>query len=345
MSQIQNITINISLNTLPISQKGFGLPLIVGTKDRPGKPDYVEVTDADELLDSSVGFTTNDDEYKMAQAIFSQSPRLEKIAIYGIDSFTNLATELSTLRNSGKDAWYFLLITSRSKTDIALADTYINSLEKLGFFATSDQTITSSGERTVILISNHADEFPEAAWVGRCASMPVGSLTWDSKFLNGQKNSDITMTEQSTLLANNFNVIREMGGVNVTWEGKTKSGQYIDIIMGRDFLKARLIETLQSLKINNSKVPMDSRGIAMVEGAIREVFRDAGRMGVIAPVVTQEDRKKSDLGDYQYKLEMPQSISEISQANRAQRKIAPIKFRMVVGGGINKFEINGTMEV
>jgi len=345
MSQINNITVNIALQTLPLSQKGFGLPLIAGETVRTGKPDFVEVSDADELLDSSIGFVNTDPEYLMAQKIFSQSPRVEKVAVCFVDDFANLATALATYRNNGYDNWYYLLITSRDKTDIAVADAYINSLEKMGFFATSDQTITSTGERTVILISNNAHEFPEAAWIGRCAAETIGSITWDSKQLSGQKNSDITATQQTSLLASNFNVLREMGGVVVTWEGKTASGQYIDNIQGRDFLKARITEALQSLKINNRKIPMDGRGIALTEAAIREVFRDAGRNGVIASVIDEADRAKSDLGDFQYKLVMPSSVSEISTNDRANRKLLPIKFNAVVGGGINKFDISGVMEV
>lgn len=345
MSQINNITVNIALNTLPLSQKGFGLPLIVGTKERVGKPQYVEVADADELLDASIGFANTDAEYKMAQAIFSQSPRLDKIAVCGITSFANLATDLATLRNSGKDAWYYLLITSREKADIAIADAYINSLEKMGFFGSDDQTIVSSGERTSIWITTHNDEYPDAAIVGKCGGEQIGQVSWDSKQLNGISNSDVTMSEQSALLADNFNLIREMGGVNVSWEGKTMSGQYIDSVISRDYLKARFIEALQSLKINNKKVPYDNRGIGMTEAALRSVMDEAGLNGVIRPVIAEADREFSDLGKYQYTLTLPASVSEISPANRANRVISPIVFTAKLSGSINTFQINGSLEV
>jgi hypothetical protein len=345
MSQINNITVNIALNTLPLSQKGFGLPLIVGIKERLGKPQYVEITDADELLDSSIGFVDTDPEYKMAQTIFSQSPRLDKVAVCGISAFSALATDLATLRNSGKDAWYYLLITSREKADIAIADAYINSLEKMGFFGSDDQTITSSGERTAIWITNENDEYPDAAIVGRCGGVQVGQISWDSKQLNGISNSGVTMSEQSTLLASNFNLIREMGGVNVSWEGKTMSGQYIDSVISRDYLKARFVEALQSLKINNAKVPFDQRGIAMTDATLRSVFDDAGLNGVIRPVIAEEDRQHSDLGKYQYTLTLPGSVNEISPANRANRVIAPITFVAKLSGSINTFQINGSLEV
>ena len=65
MSQINTIEVGITLETLALAQKGFGMPLITGTKVRTGKPDYVEVTDADQLLDASIGFVAGDAEYKM----------------------------------------------------------------------------------------------------------------------------------------------------------------------------------------------------------------------------------------------------------------------------------------
>ncbi|MBK8397432.1 MAG: DUF3383 family protein [Leptospiraceae bacterium] len=304
---------------------------------------YVEITDADELLD--LGYTADSLEYKKAQAVFSQSPRLDKIAVCYIPSFTDLAAKIAELRNSGKDSWYYLLITSREKAHIAIADTYINSLEKIGVFVTKDQTTTSSGERTMIIVTNKDNEHPDAAIVGKCAGETIGQVSWDSKQLNGISNSDVTMAEQSTLLAGNVNLIREMGGVNVFWEGKTMSGQYIDSVISRDYLKARFIEAIQLLKINNKKLPFDQRGIAMTEASMRAVFDEAGLNGVIRPVLVEADRDFSDLGKYQYILNLPASVSDISPANRANRVIAPITLSAKLSGSINTFVISGTLEV
>lgn len=346
MSQLNIINVNIGLQTLPLAQKGFGLPLVAGITNSPSSLNYFEVSDADELLDPSIGYLATDPEYKMAQAIFSQTPRPEKIAVTQLTSFANIATDLALLRET-KDNWYWLLITDKSKSVIQQVATYINSLEKVGLFATSDISTLAgmNEERAAILISDFANEHPEAAWFGRCGSVPIGSISWDCKQLSGQQNSNLTQSEQSSILAANGNVIRELGGVDVTFEGKTMSGQYIDIINGRDYLKARLIEAFQSLKINNDKVPMTQSGLGMLEASLREVFRDCGRRGVIATVSDPEERKFSDMGDYQYILKMPATKKEIPTNDRANRIVSGISFKAIVGGGINKIEINGTMGV
>ncbi|MFQ3854544.1 hypothetical protein ACLK29_04590 [Leptospira kirschneri] len=309
---------------------------------------YIEIQDPDNLLDPAIGYTPNSPEYKMAAAIFSQSPRVDKIAVLKINSFATVVSELADLRNDGFDDWYWLLTTTRDKAEIKTISTYLNTLEKCYISATSDQSAIDAllgDERTLLTISNHAEDYPDAAAFGRCGSMPIGSVTWDSKQLNGQKNSDVSMSEQSQILAKHGNLIREMGGVNVFWEGTTMSGQYIDIINGRDFLKARLQEAYHSLKINNDKISMTTSGLKLIEATLREVFRDCGRRGIIARVDDDDGRSRSDLGDFQYKLKMPEKISDIPTNDRANRKISNINFSATVSGGINKIEISGTMGV
>ncbi|WP_061216220.1 DUF3383 family protein [Leptospira santarosai] len=309
---------------------------------------YLEVQDADELLGPSIGYGQDSPEYKLVQAIFSGSPRAEKVAVLRLGSFATLSSELADLRNDGFDDWFWLLTTTRTLSEIEIASKYMKALEKLYICATADQAAPDQLKdhaNTILTVSNHADEFPDAGWFGRCGSAPIGSIAWDSKQLNGQKNSDVTMSEQSQILAKNGNVIREMGGVNVTWEGKTMSGQYIDVVIGRYYLKARLQEAYHSLKINNDRISMTIGGLRLLEAALREVFRDCGRRGVIAGVEDADGRSRSDLGDYQYRLFMPERISDIPTNDRANRKISQIKFTCTVGGGINKIEISGTMGV
>lgn len=61
------------------------------------------------------------------------------------------------------------------------------------------------------------------------------------------------------------NFYSEVGGVNITQEGKVASGEWIDIIIGTDWLEARLRESVYSALVNNRKIPYDDTGIAMIE--------------------------------------------------------------------------------
>lgn len=333
-----------------ITLSGTGTEVLVAMDETdlvdPSDP-YIEVTDVKDMVAPGVGYTSAAPEYKKVAAIFSQTPRADRVAVIRISDWANLADELNDIRDTYDD-WYWVIIASHVKAHILSATQYVNSLEKFALFASNDDTILDvwgNPDRAVLAVSEYWEDAPDAAWVGRCGTVAIGSISWDSKQLNGQRNSGVSMSRQGQILAKNGNLIREMGGVNVTWEGKTGSGQYIDNINGRDLTHARLLEALQFLKINTPKLSFTLTGIRMTEAALREVFRGLGRDGVIAPVESPEDRANSDIGDYQYKLTMPESVSAVSVNDRANRSLPAIKFSCVVGGGINKFSVSGTMRV
>lgn len=79
---IENIvSVVIDRQTRVVSQKGFGTPLIAGVHSNfPERIKYVNgLTALGELVD--LNFTTSSVVYRMVQAIVSQSPRVEKIAV------------------------------------------------------------------------------------------------------------------------------------------------------------------------------------------------------------------------------------------------------------------------
>lgn len=75
-----DVTIVITRMTQPLTQFGFGLPLLFGTG-----VDVPYTLCADIAAVEEAGFAVGTDVYKMAQAIFAQSPRPERVAIFGVN--------------------------------------------------------------------------------------------------------------------------------------------------------------------------------------------------------------------------------------------------------------------
>ena len=91
-----DVEIVITDQTRPLTQKGFGLPLILGTST---DQDYAEYTTIQAVAED---YDATDDEYKAAQAIFRQSPHPQRVAIYSFERDEtpeegDLATELNKL--------------------------------------------------------------------------------------------------------------------------------------------------------------------------------------------------------------------------------------------------------
>ena len=63
-------------------------------------------------------------------------------------------------------------------------------------------------------------------------------------------------------------------GDNVTTEGKTIGGEYIDIMDGKDYIIYRIQHDSQRILNQSSKVPYNNNGIAQLEAACVGVMKD-----------------------------------------------------------------------
>jgi hypothetical protein len=349
MASINDIVINISLLTKPITQKGFGLPLVVGNRadTDPLYKNYAEYSDLDSMV--SDGFTSSDDEYKMVSAMFAQSPRPDVVAVYIRDSVDTLSDSLDELAGTYND-WYILLVTERDNTSLNSAGDWIAAREKL-FFGCSSSVMALSGRnntREAYVIHDQPDTFPDAAWVGFCLPRAIGSITWKWKAPTGVVAADFTLTELNNIRKQEGygygQTFTERSGIVYSNEGITTGGQYIDVIMSRDYIRARLEESLFALQVRSDKISFDNTGFAQMESEIRAVLKTAGTNGIIARATTEEDLLKSDEGEYMYKVSVP-SRSDVPINDRAERKLSGIEFSFTIAGAIHSVDVNGVIEV
>ena len=113
--------------------------------------------------------------------------------------------------------------------------------------------------------------------------------------------------------------------------GTVASGEYIDVVRGRDWLSTRLAEDVFGLFASLEKVPFTDQGIALVETAVRGVLQEGVNAGLLssnpAPVVT-----------------VPKA-ADVSALNKASRMLPDVNFTATLSGAIHKAEINGTISV
>lgn len=345
MAYINDLNIQISLATKPLTVQGFSTLLILGKQTSPNNliGHYGEYSDLASMV--AAGFTANDDEYKMASLIFGQSPRPEKIAVHIHDSSVDIDDALNTLIGSYND-WYGLLITSRNADDLHTAGDWALGNEKL-FIGCADSPSALTGRnniREAYLIHNDASNFPEAAWAGMCFPQAIGSITWKWKTPTGVSASNFNMTQLNAIRTGKGQTLSERNGVVYADEGITTGGEYIDVIMSRDYIKARLGEALFALNIRSDKIPFDNTGAAMMESVIRDVLRQAGKQGIIAKAVSEADKKLSDEGEYMYTVTIPER-SEVPANDRAARRWTGIEFTFVLAGAVHAAEISGTITI
>ncbi len=348
---IEDVQVVITRETTPVTQAGFGLPLIVGAK---GTTTYDELgycicntlADVAALVpaDEDDPGTAGTEVYKIAQKIFAQTPAPEKIAVVWLDmtSPETLVEGLTALMAAGHNDWYFLLSESQTPADVdALAafaavngKLYFGSMTDTAFAALDDATLAL--DRAVILChKNAATQYPAEAWVGRCAPELPGSITWKFKTLSGISVSGYTPTEIAAIKEKHGNVVISQGGILHTTEGTTLAGEYIDVIRSQDWVKARIAEGVFRLLATSPKIPYDDRGIAMVLSEVQGVMQQATAQGIIA---------RDANGNGMWSVTAPKR-SEIAANNIANRVLPDVEFEFTLAGAIHSVTVRGVISV
>lgn len=343
------VTVNITRETTSVAVAAFNVPMILSTfatsKTTTAFTRARVYGSLAELTDD--GWASTDAVYKMAQAIFSQNPTVNKIVVGRADNGdADVAASLNAIM-SEDNSWYGLLVDQAMASDYDDIAAWVETNKKLFIVWTTDAN-TPDGTKTTDPASvlkamgydrsavifhiapSAGDDYPDAAWMGEGFPYDPGTSTWAYKTLKGVTPDSITGAKESALQGKNCNYYSEVGGVNITQEGKVASGEWIDIIIGTDWIEARLREAVYSALVNNRKIPYDDSGITLIEGLVKGVLNQAAAAGIL-----QADSIVVTVPRY----------ADIPQADKLARKLPDVKFTALYQGAIHRTTINGTISV
>lgn len=342
------VNINITRQTTSVAVAAFNVPLILSTfatsKTTTAFTRARSYGSVKEMTDD--GWASTDAVYKIANAIFSQNPSVSRVVVGRADSGdATIAASLAAIQNED-NSWYGLVADQAMVADFDDIAAWVESAKKLAIFWITDADAYDATKTTDLAsvlkaaaydrsaVIWHATpvsgaDYPDAAWMGEGFPYDPGTSTWAYKTLKGVTPDNIAGKE-TPLQNKNCNYYSEVGGVNITQEGKVASGEWIDIIIGTDWLEARLREEVFSALVNNRKIPYDNTGIAMIEGLVKGVLQRAAKAGIL-----QEDS---------IVVTVPK-FADIPQADKLARKLPDVKFTALYQGAIQRTTINGTISV
>ena len=343
------VEVNITRQTTSVAVAAFNVPLILSqfatnktttafTRARV----YGSVAEM-----ASDGWTSSDAVYKIANAIFSQNPSVNKIVVGRKDSNdATIDAALNAIANENND-WYGIVVDQALVSSFADVASWVETAKKFAIFWITDVNAYDPSKSTdlasVLKLANrnrsavvwHATpaggaDYIDAAWMGEGFPYEPGTSTWAYKTLNGVTPDTLLPSQETALKNKNCNYYMTVGGVSITQEGKVASGEYIDIIIGTDWIEARLREAVYSALVNNRKIPYDDTGIAMIEGLVKGVLNEAASKGIL-----QADSIAVTVPKY----------ADIPQADKLARKLPDVKFSALYQGAIHSVTINGTISV
>lgn len=255
-----------------------------------------------------------------------------------------VAADLATIRLTGNDDWYCALLDTQGKAEIEALAAAIEALLRIFIAASGDSDILTGSStdlasqlqdsayaRTALIYHPNPHERPDAAWAGKCLPLDPGSETWKFKTLAGVPVYTLSATQRTNATGKGCNVYERIAGNNMTAEGVTASGEFIDITRFVDFIVARIKENVFFRLKNLNKVPFTDSGIALIESEVRGVIqlgiRSGGFAADPAPIIT-----------------VPLA-ADVSALDKANRLLPDIRFSATLAGAIHAIEISGVVSV
>lgn len=253
-----------------------------------------------------------------------------------------IAADLSAIKLVSSD-FYGVTLTTCGKAEIIAAAAWVEANERLGVFTTQDADVLGSGSSDVAGVVKTANEyrswvtyarrgqfeFRGAAVLGSFLARDPGTVTCKFLRLAGQTADTLSETELTNLNAKNAGWFTAFGGVNITGEGKSAAGEWLDFIRDRDWFRAMLQTDVYNALVAAGKTPYTDAGLQSIASVVRADMVKGVASGFLAaspaPVVT-----------------VP-AASSVSPADKALRRLTGIHFSATTAGAVHAVTINGTL--
>ena len=363
MSNINKIVnVNIDVNSPAVSGASFDNLLIVGPA--PAKPEndklpnvgiYYDLQSVEDEGYVSVGIPNSDaSEFidpvgAAARIAFAQTPPPSRIYIANIPEDGDVIAVLNAaLKTQG---WYVICgagIDEKEFADIAAWTEAQRKMFAYTYLSGADP-VDAVYYRSFGFCGKEYDDQPETevfadnayihiAETAKCLNYPAGSETWAYKQLSGVKPSEFSGAFENSLEAGNTNYFTRLANKNGIMPGKTKAGEWIDIIRFRDWLENDMQFRVLNLLLTNKKIPYTDEGIGLVQNQMIASLKAGRAAGGVAP-----DEYDEDGGVIPGFATSAPLAASLTQSQKASRTLANCRFTARLAGAIHIIKIDGNL--
>lgn len=272
-------------------------------------------------------------------------PRPQDLTVLDSTTDPGIAADLAAVYADNPDSWYSIGFDHSGKAEIAAAAAWVETVRKLCIVNTSDtECITSSTSdiastiknasyvRTDVLFSgNELLSYSALAWQGVMLPKNPGSATWAFKQLAGITPDVLNTSQKNYAKTKNLNTYTPLAKQGRTQWGQAGGGQYTDIVLGTDWLFARIQEAEFAVFASNDKVPFTDSGVDSLRSAALAVLKTATTSAynllatTPAPLVT-------------FPL-----VADVSDIDRQNRHLPGGTFTARYQGAVHTVDIAGTI--
>jgi hypothetical protein len=348
------VDVIIDRQTTVPSMKSFSEHLFVDDFSTEGTTFNAEhrvmvIGDPEELI--TAGLTANSVPFRAAQKQFSQSPHIQKMYIgVKLNTDADWGVALSAIKKQN-NGFYAITSSARVMAEQQVIAQWTEANEKLYGIESGDPLIPNAPtgdiaawlklnnlDRSFVLyhpdcIDNgegkirDVDPMPAVALFGSQLTFQPGAATWMFKDMNAVPTYELDTGSFETVSAKNAMLYCLVADVPITFWGKVGSGEYIDIIHGCDWLKARIQNKVFTVLKNRKKVPFTDTGIQIVVDALHAALQE----GI-------------DLAELLASFEITHpAAADVAFDEKGKRNLPNVKFDAPLQGAIHTTRIRGTV--
>lgn len=359
------VNVSISRETAKLSKQAFNTIAILS--EEVNSSNNIEFAST---LDEVAALLTGGEDamvYKVAQTIFMQNPRPNKIALIPVST---PVTDALDAANEASSDWYMLVYApttiSTALADMKLVADWVETKTKICGLVSNDSDIVDTTAvddettiaayiksktyaRTFVCYSENCDstaddpEFLNAAILSVISTWTPGSYTCKFKKLVGVTPSSLTSTQLTNAEGKYVNTYVSMAGRGMFQHGTVGEGEWIDVIIFCDWQVSLIQNNVALALLTSKKVPFDDVGLGVIGSAVSAGLEAGISSGGYTAMQVDEDG--NTIGGYI--LSVPKA-SEISASDKNARKISsdtPITFIGFLSGAIHSVTIQGKVTV
>ena len=236
-----------------------------------------------------------------------------------------------------EESFFYLDTTTNTNADIMAISEWIDTQEKM-YFVTSQSILSAKlirSEQTVVMYHNDENAYAAEGLVSYLATAKAGGVTAKFKEIKGVESASITKENLDILHKNNGFTYLNNKGVLQTTEGKTTSGEYIDVVIGSFWIQFQMEAAMAKLAAENGKIGYDNAGIALIVSTCKSVLNKAANEQDI--ILRDKDGKPVFAVDYV-------SREDSDKNEVANRRYNGVSWHATLAGAIHGGEISGVLE-
>lgn len=190
--------------------------------------------------------------------------------------------------------------------------------------------------RSVVTYADNLAEWVDAAWVGSVGPFWPESVTWKWKVPDNVSVADLRDSERDLLEENRVNFMTAEYKHEYMKNGICGDGNFIDNVLGADYITHQIRENLYEIFIANKKIAYTDDGFALVAAGVFAALNRAVELHIIA--TDPED----DTGVYT--VVIPKRADATDEQAR-NRQMPDIKWSAQLEGAVHSVKVNGTLRV